>query len=260
MDIKVLEKNKENMKLKIKNTNPAFMNAVRRIILSEVPVAAVNYVDFTSNSSAMYDETLAQRIGLVPLKFKTGDLKLPEECECESKGCPNCQVTLVLEKEGPGIVYSKDMKSTSKNVKPLYSNIPITELDKNQKIKLEAVVTLGKGKKHVKWQAGNASYKYYPKIEIDTKNCDLCGECVKSCPRNVLKKGKSKIIIKDIENCNICRECVENCKTNAIRVEGDENNFIMNVESTSGLTPEELFKQSLEVLRNKLKEVEKGIK
>lgn len=258
MNVKILGEKYDKLSMEVKGSNPAFMNALRRIVLSEVPVLAVNFVNFKANSSAMYDETLAQRLGLIPLKFKPGDFKLPEECNCKGEGCPNCQVSLVLKKEGPGTVYSKDMKSTSKNVKPLYNKIPIVELDKGQKLDLEAVATLGKGEEHAKWQASNPSYKYYPEIEIDTKKCDLCGECVKSCPKNILKKGKTKILIKKPEECSICRECVEKCKPKAITVKGNENRFLFRIESVSGLEPGKILRQGLDILESKLKKVKKA--
>ena len=56
-------------------------NSLRRHI-NQIPVLAVDEVEISKNDSALYDETIAHRIGLVPLKMegnakkKGGKLKL----------------------------------------------------------------------------------------------------------------------------------------------------------------------------------------
>ncbi len=52
-------------------------NAIRRYV-SQISVVAVDEVEISKNDSALYDETLAHRIGLIPLKAKkqTGKIEL----------------------------------------------------------------------------------------------------------------------------------------------------------------------------------------
>lgn len=44
-------------------------NALRRIMIAEVPTVAIEDVYIWNNTSIMQDEVLAHRIGLVPLKI-----------------------------------------------------------------------------------------------------------------------------------------------------------------------------------------------
>jgi len=44
-------------------------NAIRRILLAEVPTVAIETVYYTKNSSIVQDEVLAHRLGLVPLNI-----------------------------------------------------------------------------------------------------------------------------------------------------------------------------------------------
>ena len=47
--------------------NESLINAMRRSI-REIPTLAIDEVEIIKNDSALYDEFLAHRIGLVPLK------------------------------------------------------------------------------------------------------------------------------------------------------------------------------------------------
>jgi DNA-directed RNA polymerase alpha subunit len=46
----------------------SFANALRRIMISEVPTMAIEHVYMWNNSSIMHDEVLAHRMGLVPIQ------------------------------------------------------------------------------------------------------------------------------------------------------------------------------------------------
>jgi DNA-directed RNA polymerase subunit D len=67
MDIKLLTKEQDTIRFVLSDVSPAFANALRRIILAEVPVMAIEDVMILENSSVMYDEILAHRLGLIPI-------------------------------------------------------------------------------------------------------------------------------------------------------------------------------------------------
>lgn len=258
MKIKLLEKTKNKLVLDISGVNTPFANAARRIGMNEVPVLAIEDVYFEKNNSALYDEIIAQRLGQLPLKFDSDKLNFREECECEGEGCPNCEVVFILEKSGPGTVYSGDLKISNEDVEVLYDNIPILKLGKEHEIKLEATAVLGIGKDHSKWQASISSYKNYPKIKIDRRKLKEgeIEEIIDSCPKNIFKKSsEGKIEIKNPENCDLCKECLKETETEALTVEPDPNRFIFKVESICGLPPEKILNKSMQILENKAEEV-----
>ena len=80
-------KDENKLSLIIKDTTPAFVNALRRIILDEVPTMAIEDVEFRKNNSILYDEMIAHRLGLLPLKTDLKSYTVPEHCKCEGKGC-----------------------------------------------------------------------------------------------------------------------------------------------------------------------------
>lgn len=169
--MEVLEKSEERVKVHLKGVSRAYANAIRRIVLSEVPCMAIDEIVILENSSIMYDELLAHRLGLVPLKTDLSRYVLPEDCDCENPlGCPKCRVLLVLDaesKEGVKDVVSGDLRSEDESTIPISPDIPIVKLAAGQKIKLEAYARLGKGKEHAKWQPASVSV-LKPTSEEDT--------------------------------------------------------------------------------------------
>jgi DNA-directed RNA polymerase subunit D len=267
VEIKVLEKDDRNMRLLIKGVDVPYVNALRRVIISEVPCMAIDEVVMLENSSIMQDETIAHRLGLVPLKTDLESYNLPEDCKCQSEfGCNLCRVTLTLDveaKEGTRSVYSGELVSENKEVTPVSDTIPIAKLAKEQKLRLEAYARLGKGKNHAKWQpVSMCAYKYFPKIQISSKHCDSCGKCVNICPRKVLAKTGDKIEVKDLVACTLCQDCVEACSQDpkAIQVGWEENTFIFSLESSGALKPDRILEEAVRILDRQLKEFEGQIK
>lgn len=259
MKFQVLSKNDSEIRFVLEEVSPAFAGSLRRMMLSEVPTMAIEWVDFKKNDSALYDELLANRLGQIPLTFDKKAYNLIEECKCEGKGCSNCQVKLVLKKSGPGMVYSEDLKSKSRDVKPAFDKIPIVELFEGQGVEFEAVAQLGKGKTHAKWQAAVVGYKNRTNITIE-KGCDICAKCVEKCLKKTLKIEGNKIVVENPFECNLCMECTDVCPKGLIKVEPIENSFIFNVETASGIPPEEIVLDAIDVLENKIKEFDKGLK
>jgi DNA-directed RNA polymerase subunit D len=266
VEIKVLEKDDTSMRLLIRGVDIPYVNALRRLITSEVPCMAIDEIVMIENSSVLQDEMIAHRLGLIPLKTDLESYNLPEDCPCKSEfGCNLCRVTLALDAEAKGgsrTIYSGDMVSENSNIIPISDTIPILKLAKEQKIKLEAYARLGKGKNHAKWQpVSMCTYKYYPKIEI-SKKCDACGKCVDVCPRKVFVKNGDKLEIRDLVACTLCQDCYEICpqKPPAIEISEEEDAFIFSLESTSALPPEKIVTEAVKILDRQLKELETQIK
>ena len=267
MKIEVLEKTESDIRLAIKGVDVPLMNALRRIALAEVPSMAIDEVVMIENSSILQDEIIAHRLGLTPLKTDLDGYNLPEDCECKSEfGCSLCRVTLTMDAEaaeGTRTVYSGELVSENPEIVPVSDKVPIIKLAKGQKLKLEAYARLGKGKNHAKWQpVAVCAYKYYPKIEVPSKECVSCAKCVDICPKKVYVKKENKVEVRDLLACNLCMDCVEACpqKPPAIKVEWEKNAFIMNIESTGVLPPERIIQEATKMLDKQLKEFEEQVK
>lgn len=152
--IKILEKSKTKMKFIIES-DIGMANALRRIMMNEIPVLAVETVIFEENNSGLFDEVVAHRLGMIPIGFDPKTLNMKKDCKCNNKGCARCQVRMKLEKAGPSIITTSDIVCDLEMEK----NIPIVELLENQRIKLEAIAELDIGTEHAKNQSAIVGYK-----------------------------------------------------------------------------------------------------
>jgi len=261
LEVEILEKTDNRIIFAVHGISTPFANALRRIMIAEVPTMAIDDVIIIENSSAINDEIIAHRLGLTPLKTDLDSYILPEECTCHSElGCNRCRVTLTLEAsagESIRIVYSGEIKSENPDVVPISDKVPIVKLAPGQRIRMELYARLGKGKMHAKWQPVSAcSYKYFPEINITARRCNACGECVEICSKDVLKVEDGKLKVENLLQCTLCEECVRHCpkKPPAIKVEGKPNAFIFIVESTGALPIERIVSEAAKILQKKVDE------
>jgi DNA-directed RNA polymerase subunit D len=254
--IKIVEKDKEKKKLSFTTDIPETLaNAIRRSAL-EIPILAIDEVEFFKNDSALYDELIAHRLGLVPL-ITEKTFTEREKCSCKGKGCAKCSVDLKIKAKGPCTVYSKSLKG---KVKPVFERIPIVILNEGQELELSARAKLGKGIEHIKFSPGLIFYRNVAKIEI--KDCDDCMKCVEACPQKILRIEKGKADITDIYKCDLCEACVEACKKhgkNAIKISKDDY-LIFFIESWGQIAAKDIFIGAIEKLDGNLKELSKKIK
>lgn len=251
MKLEILELGNRKAKFILSEVAPAFANALRRAMLADIPKMAIDYVDIYDNTSVMFDEMLAHRMGLIPIKTNLDMYKLREECDCKGEGCALCQVTYTLSAEGPCMVHSRDLKSSDPETFPADDNVPIIELKEGQKLVLTAVARLGRGKEHAKFQpVCPPGYKYVPIIEISEK-CDSCKQCVETCPRGVFAIDKNKVVVYNPYECSMCELCLEACDINAIKVSADRSAFIYTIETDGSFSAQEIIARAAESLKAK---------
>lgn len=261
MEIRILENNKEQGKLSfiLKDSNHVFANTLRRIMIDEVPTMAIEDVEFSKNNSILYDEIVAHRLGLVPLKTDLKSYNLPAKCKCEGKGCNRCQLKMVLRATKVGNIYASEIKSKDPAVKPVYGNMPIVKLLKGQSLELEATAVLGRGKDHIKWSPCHAYYKYRPIIEItgEVKNPEAIIEVDHN---NIFEiKDRKLVINKDkVLDCDLSLDFSEIDKN--VKVTASDTDFVFYVESFGQLNCKEIVTKAIDIFDEQLDEFVEELK
>lgn len=251
----------------LSGATPAFANAFRRAMIGEVPTLAIENVRIYDNTSAFFDEMLAHRLGLIPIKTDLSTYVTQEKCSYDGAGCPGCMVTFTLSVEGPKTVISSDLIPQDPKATPVYDNIPIVKLTKGQKLVIEAHAVLNTGREHAKWQPTLVcGFKNHPVVSI-SEACDACGMCVDECPRDVLAvRGKKVEVVEGkLPDCSMCKLCERACLASgigdepAIKISAEADRYIFVVESDGSLPVKEIMDRALAYIRDQSNELERQI-
>ncbi|MGD9276178.1 MAG: DNA-directed RNA polymerase subunit D [Candidatus Pacearchaeota archaeon] len=217
-------------------------NAVRRYAM-QIPILAIDEVEISKNDSALYDETVAHRIGLIVLNtLKSMNSKTEIE------------MNLNVKKEGN--VYAEEFKGDAKVV---YGKTPITLLNKGQEMSVKGIARLGRGVEHSKYSPGIIYYRNVFDVSIDK---DCVKEVVNVCPKNILKVEGNKVEVSEPELCDMCEACSELCRKqgkDSIKF-APTKELMITVEGFGQISPEEMILQSADILKKDLSEVGKKVK
>ena len=81
--IRMVKVSKSFVEFELFNTDLAIANSLRRIMISEVPTITIDLVELRENTSALHDEFIAHRLGLIPLLSNQIDsFSTSEDCAC----------------------------------------------------------------------------------------------------------------------------------------------------------------------------------
>jgi len=261
MNVNVKELKPKKAVLKIEDTKPYFVNSLRRVMLSELPKLAVYDVVIYDNTSALFDEIIAHRLGLVPIPTDLSLLTFRDECVCKGKGCPNCTVRYTLSKEGEGTVYSGDLQPAEKSWAITEDKIQIVELYGEQRLILEVEAVLGRGKDHAKWQAVQApGYRLEVDIEFDKKRIDDVKEFVNKLPKDLVEIKGNKLQIKDSRKLPILESYIDKENVDFITIKRDPTKVIFSFETDGSVSAKDAILESAKILEKKYAEFGKLLK
>jgi len=235
-----IEKKENTLVFKAK-TNETFANSLRRS-LNRVPIRAVDELKISKNDSSLYDETVAHRIGLIPLKM-----------DKSVKGDEILKLKLKAKK--PGFVYSGEIKGDCEVV---YDKIPILLLTENQEVNIDMITKIGIGEDHAKFSPG---FLYYRRVYEITLDSEFLNEVKRVFPENEIKTKGNKIILIDNKPKPILDFCESLAEKSGKKAELKETGEIMfTLESFGQLDPRIILEKALEILEKDLKGFIKNLK
>lgn len=188
--IEIQELTSHDIKFSVTNIDASLANTIRRIMISETPIMAIEFVDIHNNTSALHDEFLASRIGLVPLECHNID-KFENFMDCkfcqDAKGCEHCSARMRLKvtntdkdvmevtssmiiSESEHVRPAKFFSVVDKDIdgNPLENGILLAKLKKGQEIDVQMICRKGIGKDHAKYiPVSTAKFRYEPVIDIN---------------------------------------------------------------------------------------------
>ena len=183
------------VKFELSNCDVSLANALRRIMIADVPCCAIDDVYILKNSGVMQDEMLVHRLGLLPILHpgiadfkqyiktdpnaqKTSEntlvfrLKVDAEMDDLKIGHNDCFFKNVMSSDLKWVPQGDLQKSWGPDEQPrcTLDDIVITRLGLHQGIEVEAHCILGVGSDHAKWSpVSTATYRMFPEIRFKKK-------------------------------------------------------------------------------------------
>lgn len=253
MEIEVQQIEDDRFEALITDTSPGRVNAIRRTLVGDVPTLAIEDVTVYDNSSALFDEVVAHRLGLVPIPTDPEAYNPRDDCVCGGEGCPNCIVIYTLSEEGPGTVTSGDMIPQDESLELPDPDIPIVTLSEGQRLMLEAVACLGDGEQHTKWSPAVAPAFGQVPVIVDAESGDEI-EVDRLCGEHIALRGEHRGVEEvDEDDCDLCDADVDD---DQLRVEGRDDAYYFHFETDGSLTARDAAQQAIAEVRSRLADFE----
>src|SRR3989344_7710429 len=230
--MEIIENTEERLIMRME-ANEALANALRRSVC-EIPTLAIDEVEIFKNDSALYDEVISHRLGLIPLKTEkgAGDKK---------------KVEFKLTKKGPGTVYSGDLKGSGEVV---HEKIPITILGNEHKLELVATASIGKGIEHAKHIPGLCYYTHILEVASSPK----IDKIIENSRGLIKAEKKGSKWICDLQGNDM--EDVTSADKGAISTSQE---ILFIIESFGNVPAKEILIKSMKALTDNLDEFEASI-
>jgi DNA-directed RNA polymerase subunit D len=257
MKVKTMELKGNKGVVHIEDADLYFVNSLRRVMLAELPKLAIDDVLIYDNTSALFDEIIAHRLGLIPVPTDLQILAFRKECKCGGKGCPSCTVRYTLSKEGECVVYSGDLQPEHPSFAITETLVPIVDLAKDQRIILEVEAVLGRGRDHAKWQVVLAPrYRMGTVISFDKKRIDDVKAFLEELPKDLVVEMKGdKLELKDPSKFPLFEAYLEKNKDDFITVAKDPTKLTFSFETDGSMSAKAALQESITILSKKYEEL-----
>lgn len=278
--INILRLDGDELDFEVIGIDASIANALRRIMLAEVPTIAIEHVWIAVNSSIIQDEVLAHRVGLIPIKIDPTKLEYVVDNEETDKDtivfhfdveCKN-QYSGKIKHNGEKEYVNEIALSSSlswqpqgnqaeiflEGVAPVHDDIVVAKMKPGQRIEFEAHCRKGVGKDHTKFSpVATASYRLLPEITFDGPVTGERAQELKSmCPMGVFDiedmGGVGTVVAARPRDCTMCRECIRlDGWKDTVRLKRKADHFIFSIESSGCIPPETIFREAINILKEK---------
>ncbi len=235
--MEIIRKANEEMSF-IGMVDVSLANAIRRSV-GEIPILAIDECDIYKNDSALYDEIIAHRLGLVSLKNQK-----MREGQC-----------IEIKMKARGVGNGTEILAGLLGDNVVYPETPVVLLGEKQEIELVARARAGKGNKHAKFMPGVIFYKHLPKIKISSEG-EKHSVLAELYP-NVFEIFGNKLGIKDVVARDLDNEDMKNYPGISIEFGSD---LIFTIESWGQIEARDIFIEACKSLKENLLDVLKRVK
>ena len=291
VNAEILYEDNEKIRILLKETDRAFVNSIRRTLMSDTPKMAIETVSFIKKTveedgevwetdGPLPDEVIAQRLAMIPIPTNHEQYYFQDECpNCadmveEDRGCALCTMLYYCQKKGSqeGVwVTAGDLNFLGEEegfIPEKYQSIPITKLFQGQIIEFSATAIMGRGRDHVKWtpvcgvnfnprQVGVINIKSRAKILWDLGLNIKAGDFNKD--GRLEDVDKVDLLRKDLNHVGSGTEESREFKE-AVVLEDVPNEFILSFETDGSMSPKVAFEMAVAELTGRFMGIDDDLK
>ncbi|WP_435363847.1 DNA-directed RNA polymerase subunit D [Haloarchaeobius sp. DYHT-AS-18] len=241
-EVEFVERGEREALFLVRGVTPAFANGIRRAMIADVPTLSIDEVRVIENSSVMFDEQIAHRLGLIPLTTPEGEFDEDDV------------ITLSIDVEGPATAYSGDLVSADGMVQPADQNVPIIDLKDDQRLELEADAVLDTGKEHAKHQGGvSVGYRHLQHVEVVGDAAEFEEE-----EPNIIR-GVVEIDGELVNTAEFDNDLTKKFPGKELEVTDVEKAFVFHVETDGSMTVEELVARATDSIEARATELQDAV-
>lgn len=152
--IKIIENSDNSLKFLLKDLDLCFINALRRIIMSDIGGYAFDEIEIKKNTTIFHDEFLKHRIGLIPVSMGS---QITFGCSCSNNS------------ETDKYILSNEIVALDENIEyRIMDNIPIAVLSNGDELDFVAKTNKGIAGKDIKYSLiNNINFVKMKRINVD---------------------------------------------------------------------------------------------
>jgi len=287
---KIIEENDEKIRILLTDTDRAFVNGIRRTLMSDTPKMAIDKVRFEmgtveqdgevwETNGPLPDELIAQRLAMIPIPTVHEEFHFQDKCpECadlveKDRGCPLCTMIYTCKEfglDGGRMITAGDMSYLGEdrlNIPEKYRSIPITKLSKGQMIEFYATAIMGRGSEHAKWSPVSGVTFTPRKVGVlnnKTKAKILWGLKLTIKAKDFDGDGRLEdldMVDQLADDLNHVGPGTEESRDfkDAITLEDVPDEFILSFETDGSMTPRVAFERAIAGLSGRFGELEEDI-
>jgi len=287
---KIIEESDEKIRILLTDTDRAFVNSIRRSLISDTPKMAIDTVRFEmatiemddevwETNGPLPDEMIAQRLAMLPIPTRHDEFYFQDSCpNCselvvEDRGCPLCTMLFTCKTFGTEegrMVTAGDMNFLGEDdlsIPEKYRSIPITKLFRGQMIEFYATAVMGRGRDHAKWSPVcgiTFTPRYVGVINIKTRSKMLWNLNLSITAKDFDSNGRLKDLdkvaqlIEDLHHVGAGTEESREFK-DAVVVEEVPGEFILSFETDGSITARVAFEKAIEELSGRFGKIEEDL-
>ena len=279
VNAEILYEDDEKIRILLKDTDRAFVNSIRRTLMSDTPKMAIETVSFIKKTveedgevwepdGPLPDEVIAQRLAMIPIPTNHEQYYFQDECpNCadmveEDRGCALCTMLYYCQKKGSkeGVwVTAGDLNFLGEEegfIPEKYQSIPITKLFQGQIIEFSATAIMGRGRDHVKWSPV-CGVNFNPR-QIGVINTKSRAKILWDLGLNIKAKDFNKDgRLEDVDKVDLLRKDLNHVGSGteesrefkeAVVLEDVPNEFILSFETDGSMSPKVAFEKAVSEL------------